>query len=229
VNSATVATKTFSSSFLPSMASTTVFTNTTLDEIVGITGNLAGAWVGGDEVPYHFTNGTYPGGKRWATVQIQVTDSTYAKTVKVLLTQSGSNVDASVLYAKYANRAYTGVNFDSLIHATAVPIATSAGSPGYGVNSLTITTEVTTGTAAFTDPSGRTLTYSAPATSTGGGSVTINPSTGAFTYVPTTAQRQSATTSTTDTFTVTATNGAGRTATQTITVYVKGSPASETA
>jgi VCBS repeat-containing protein len=121
------------------------------------------------------------------------------------------------------------VNFDSLIHATAVPIATSAGSPGYGVNSLTITTEVTTGTAAFTDPSGRTLTYSAPATSTGGGSVTINPSTGAFTYVPTTAQRQSATTSTTDTFTVTATNGAGRTATQTITVYVKGSPASETA
>jgi hypothetical protein len=131
VNSATVATKTFSSSFLPSMASTTVFTNTTLDEIVGITGNLAGAWVGGDEVPYHFTNGTYPGGKRWATVQIQVTDSTYAKTVKVLLTQSGSNVDASVLYAKYANRAYTGVNFDSLIHATAVPIATPARSPTF--------------------------------------------------------------------------------------------------
>ncbi|MBU3751434.1 MAG: hypothetical protein FGM52_13505, partial [Mycobacterium sp.] len=56
-------------------------------------------------------------------------------------------------------------------------------------------------------------------TSTGGGKVTINSTTGAFTYVPTTAQRQSAGTTPTDTFTVTASNGV-RTATQTITVPV---------
>ncbi len=78
-----------------------------------------------------------------------------------------------------------------------------------------------TGTAGFTDTAGRTLTnYSVTPTATGGGTVSINPKTGEFTYTPTNAQRQAAiTTDTTDTFTVTASNGV-RTATQTITVTI---------
>ena len=71
-------------------------------------------------------------------------------------------------------------------------------------------TGAVTGTAAFTDPAGRTLSYSAPTTSTGGGTVSINTTTGAYTYTPTQAQRQAATGTTTDTFTVTANNGVHR-------------------
>lgn len=216
VNSPTVGSATFSSRYLPANPTTsTVFTATTLNEVIGITGRLGGAWVAsGVATPYYYTNnGTT------ATVQLQYLDSTFVKVVKVRLTQSGSNVVATVLYAKYAASSSLGANFDSLSGATAVPIATSASSAGYGVSQLTITTKVVTGSAAFTDTAGRTLTYSAPATSTGGGKVTINPNTGAFIYVPTQAQRQAATDSTTDTFAVTVNNGV-RTATQTITVPV---------
>ena len=69
---------------------------------------------------------------------------------------------------------------------------------------------VVTGAAVFTDPGGRTLHYSAPATSTGGGAVSINTTTGAFTFTPSAAQQQAAAlagTDSTDSFTVTATNG----------------------
>ena len=80
------------------------------------------------------------------------------------------------------------------------------------------------GAAVFTDPAGRPLTYSAPATSTGGASVSIDPSTGAYTYTPTTAQRQAATPGATfDSFDVTASNGVNS-ATETVTVVYPGAP-----
>ena len=81
------------------------------------------------------------------------------------------------------------------------------------------TTGVVTGIAKFTEPVGRSLTYSAPSTSSGGGAVNINASTGDFTYTPTQSQRQAANQSTTDTFTVTASNGV-RSTTQTVSVPV---------
>jgi len=84
-------------------------------------------------------------------------------------------------------------------------------------------TGVVTGTASFTDPFGRTLTYSAPATSTGGAAISINASTGAFTYTPSGVQRLAATLATTDTFSITAANGA-YTATQTVTAHVSPAP-----
>jgi VCBS repeat-containing protein len=78
------------------------------------------------------------------------------------------------------------------------------------------------GGAAFTDTAGRTLSYTAPTTSTGGGTVTVNAASGAYTYTPTPTQRQTATATTTDTFTITANNGV-RSATATITVPVSAS------
>ena len=220
VGNPTVSTTTYNSSFLAaSPGTTTVLTNTSLSSVVRVSsGYMQGAWVAGIANPYFFTNnGTT------ATVQLQRPfDGTYTKMTKVQLTQSGSNVVAQVLYSKYVTGRYEGSNFDTLGGTTAAPIATSGGSAGYGVSSLTMTTDVTTGSASFTDTTGRALTYSSPATSTGGGVVSINATTGAFTYSPSAAQYGSATSSTTDTFTVTATNGAGRAATQTITVYVKG-------
>jgi VCBS repeat-containing protein len=92
-----------------------------------------------------------------------------------------------------------------------------AGTPTVGIPD--ITTGALSGNAEFTDPGGRTLTYSAPATSTGGATVAINATTGVYTYTPTVAQRQAATAATTDTFTVAADNGIV-TATETVTVHV---------
>jgi len=89
-------------------------------------------------------------------------------------------------------------------------------------------TAVVRGTSKFEDESGRTLTYSTPATTSGGGAVTIDPATGNFVYTPTKAQRQAAGLATTDTFTVTADNGV-RTSTQLITVAVDpGTPFANT-
>jgi hypothetical protein len=79
---------------------------------------------------------------------------------------------------------------------------------------------VATGTVAFTDTLARTLTYSTGGFSTGGGAVSVNSATGAFTYTPTRNQRLTSA-GNTDTFTITASNGVN-TATKTVTVSVKG-------
>ncbi|WP_051053438.1 Ig-like domain-containing protein [Mycolicibacterium chubuense] len=71
---------------------------------------------------------------------------------------------------------------------------------------------VVTGTVTSADADGDTRTYSGPATSAKGGTVTLNPTTGAFTYTPTAAAREQATQSPgvdTDTFTVTVSDGHG--------------------
>jgi VCBS repeat-containing protein len=107
-----------------------------------------------------------------------------------------------------------------------VTVAVDPGIPVAGIATVggpSSSTGVVSGSAAFTDTAGRTLSYTASTTSTGGGTVTVNAATGAYTYTPTPTQRQTATATTTDTFTVTANNGV-RSATATITVPVSASP-----
>ena len=107
-----------------------------------------------------------------------------------------------------------------------ITVAVGAGTPVAGsptVGNPAIDTGAVTGSASFTDPAGRMLTFSATVTSNGGGTVSVDPVTGAFTYTPTQAQRQTATSNTTDTFTITASNGANSTD-QTITVAVAVPP-----
>lgn len=114
--------------------------------------------------------------------------------------------------------ASNGVN--STTRTISVPI--DPGTPVAGPtikNPADTNTGAVTGTAIVTDTAGRTLTYTAPATSTRGGTVSIDTTTGAFIYTPTTTQRRTATNTTTDTFTITATNGI-RTITQKFTVAV---------
>jgi YVTN family beta-propeller protein/VCBS repeat-containing protein len=67
---------------------------------------------------------------------------------------------------------------------------------------------VVTGTVSATDADRDTLSFSAPA-NTAKGAVSINASTGAFTYTPTLPARQTATAATTDRFGVTVTDGYG--------------------
>lgn len=78
-----------------------------------------------------------------------------------------------------------------------------------GLSKATVTngTGVVLGSAAFTDPAGRALTYDTTGTSAGGGTVSIDAATGAFTFTPTAAQRLFATANTTDTFIIVAYNG----------------------
>lgn len=89
-------------------------------------------------------------------------------------------------------------------------------------------TGAVTGIAVFSDTAGRALDYRSAATSSGGGSVAVDALSGAWTYLPTRAQREAATDSSTDSFVVTADNGV-RTATQTVVVAVEPAPTVESA
>jgi len=98
-----------------------------------------------------------------------------------------------------------------------------------GTNAADPTTGAVTGTLTGTDPDGNPLTY---ALSTGPtkGAVTLNTTTGGFTYTPTAGARNQAAADgagldlTTDTFTITTTDGYGGATTTTITVTIDPSP-----
>jgi len=147
---------------------------------------------------------------------------TYTPTKAQRLAATTSTTDTfTVIASNGVNTATQNIT----VPVSAIIDTPTAGQPTISLGSVTQSYtgnigDVVTGNAGFTDAAGRALTYSAPATSTGGGTVTID-SFGNFTYTPTTAQRKAAgvNTRTTDTFTVTANNGVN-TASQTITVPV---------
>ena len=106
-----------------------------------------------------------------------------------------------------------------------------SGTPVVGVpNALT---GVVTGSVSATDADGDTLTYSAPA-STAKGAIIINAGTGAFTYTPTVAARNTAAApgataaDRADGFTVTVVDGRGGTASTAVTVAVSPTPDAST-
>ncbi|MCV7252575.1 hypothetical protein H7J86_10415 [Mycobacterium hackensackense] len=116
--------------------------------------------------------------------------------------------------------------------------ATDNHSPTLGtptVGTPNATTGVVTGSVKGADADKDTLTYSAPAISTKGGTVVVNATTGAFTYTPTVAIRHAAavtgatTADKTDTFTITVSDGFGGTADKLVTVAVKPINAAPTA
>ena len=94
-------------------------------------------------------------------------------------------------------------------------------------------TGVVTGIVSAADADGDTLTYSAPAT-TAKGAIIINAGTGAFTYTPTVAARNTAATpgataaDRADGFTVTVVDGRGGTASTAVTVAVSPTPDAST-
>jgi len=107
----------------------------------------------------------------------------------------------------------------SISPSNSVPVTTSTtGSPNSS-------TGVVTGSVTATDANSDPLTYSGSAT-TAKGSVTVNASTGAFTYTPTATARHAAakigaiSTAKTDTFTVTVSDGYGGTVPVAVTVSI---------
>jgi VCBS repeat-containing protein len=137
---------------------------------------------------------------------------TYTPTAAQRKAATGTTTDTFTVTASIGANQATETVTVPVDAGTPVALAPTAGAPNNSTGAIN-------GTARFTTPAGRTLTYSAPAISTGGATVVINAGTGAFTYTPTTAQRQTATATTTDTFTVTVTNGVYSTS-ETVTVPV---------
>lgn len=122
---------------------------------------------------------------------------------------------------------FTVTAHDGLLKSTvSVTVPVDAGTPVARIPTTTDPapqpgTGIVTGAAVFTDPAGRTLTYAGPAggTSAGGGAVTVDATTGEYTFTPTSAQRFQSTINT-DIFTVTASNGVHATS-QTVTVPIQ--------
>ena len=113
----------------------------------------------------------------------------------------------------FTNHTYTDGLGSNNLYGVYVSGSTVYAATTGGLSKATVSegTGLVTGSAVFNDPVGRTLIYTTPGTSTGGGTVTVNASTGAFEFIPTAAQRLAATGSTTDTFTITASNGVNTT------------------
>jgi fibronectin-binding autotransporter adhesin len=115
-----------------SASPTTVATGVNLADLSSAGGVIAGNWITSptNASGYQFTNdGTT------ATYQLQFYDgNSFTKVTKVQLSQSGGNIVASQVYAKYKTGNFVGQNFDSLTVDGSPPI----GQDGYGVSSTTL-------------------------------------------------------------------------------------------
>jgi autotransporter-associated beta strand protein len=120
--------------FLP-VSPSALFTNAFLAECTGISGRLGGAAItsgSADAVPHHFRNDGAT-----VTVQLQAYNGGHTKCVKVEFTQSGMNIAARVVYAKYIlNENALGFDFDT--GGTSQTIATSGTASGYGAAETTL-------------------------------------------------------------------------------------------
>jgi autotransporter-associated beta strand protein len=129
------ATSTYSG-YLTSTA-TTIFTGTTLVDVVSTSGLMGGAFVGGGGGNYLGSQGyLLSNNGTTATYQLRILDGGFTKSVKVELTQVGADIQGRVVYARYINGSNLNNNFDSTFLAGT--IATSNGSAGYGTPSTTL-------------------------------------------------------------------------------------------
>ncbi|MCL4207729.1 MAG: autotransporter-associated beta strand repeat-containing protein, partial [Pirellulaceae bacterium] len=130
----------YNASYIPaSPATATVLANASVANIRGVAGGiLSGGYVSPKDAPataYNFShNGTT------ATFALAVLQGEYTKAVKIQLTNSGGNVVARAIGAKYwsGNVLSDSFNYDTTSGATPQSVATSDGSPGYGCKSLTL-------------------------------------------------------------------------------------------
>ena len=105
-----------------------------LADCVGAGGMMGGAWISPTQYPahaYHFTNRSSN-----ATYQLQALHNNITKCVKIELTQSGSDIAARAVYAKYANGNQLGFDFDS--GGNSGTVATSYITDGYGAVKTTL-------------------------------------------------------------------------------------------
>ncbi|MEZ0054223.1 VCBS repeat-containing protein [Mycobacterium sp. MAA66] len=199
--------------------STPVATNINENTATGVvTGTLSSTSPDGTAISYHVVTSTIGG-----SLSVNSTTGTFTYTPTAAYRQNANlGVITTDTFTVTASNASGGTSLSGFITVPVSPASndTPSSPTAINVNANPVTGAVT-GTISSTDPAGSTLTYSA--TQPVQGSITVNSTTGAFTYTPTALARSTANLGviTTDTFSVTATNTAGYSATSLITVPVE--------
>lgn len=108
-----------------------VATGISLAGVTNAGGLMSGAWINILPVAntFHFSNDGNS-----ASFQLQFYDGTYTKVAKIVLAQSGADIVASQVYAKYKAGNQLGQNFDTIASSSNAPL----GSSGYGVSAVTL-------------------------------------------------------------------------------------------
>ena len=201
-----------------------------------VTGSVGATDADGDPLTYSTPASTAKGG---VTINAGTGVFTYTPTVAARNTAAAPGATAADLYDAFtvtmidgyggtATAAITVAISPAVAPANRAPVVST---PVVGVPNAT--TGVVIGSVSATDPDGDTLSYSAPTTTAKGG-VSINASTGAFTYTPTVAARNTAAApgataaDRADAFIVTVVDGRGGTASTAVTVAVSPTPDAST-
>ena len=201
-----------------------------------VTGSVGATDADGDPLTYSTPASTAKGG---VTINAGTGVFTYTPTVAARNTAAapgatpadradGFTVTVIDGHGGTATAAITVAISPAVAPANRAPVVST---PVVGVPNAT--TGVVNGSVSATDPDGDTLSYSAP-TPTAKGGVSINASTGAFTYTPTVAARNTAAApgataaDRADAFTVTVVDGRGGTASTAVTVAVSPTPDAST-
>ncbi|MUL78765.1 Ig-like domain-containing protein [Mycolicibacterium sp. CBMA 226] len=203
----------------------------TPDPVTGaVTGTLGFIDAEGDPLSYSVTTAPTKG-----TVILDTTGGyKYTPTAASSSSSSGAGAGKTQFdtFTVTANDAHGGTTPET-VTVPVLPAVVAADVPVVGPTPFTITnhsttTGVVTGTVAVTDPQGKTLTYTA-GTTPANGTVTVNATTGAWTYTPSTfalAQAYNAGGTGADAFTITATNPSNGSATVAVTTPVSVTAAS---
>ena len=188
-----------------------------------VRGVVTGTDPDGDALRYSAPANTLRG-----TVSIDPVSGAFTYTASAAARESGT--DLSDTFTVTVNDGHGGIATVAVtvaIDPNRTPTAVVA------VDSPDPATAVVTGTVTGSDPDGDVVRYSAPA-GPAKGTVSVNPTTGAFVYTPTAAARHAATADgagladRTDSFTVAVSDGRGGIATVAVTVDVIGSNAAPT-
>jgi YVTN family beta-propeller protein/VCBS repeat-containing protein len=181
-----------------------------------VSGSLSATDADGDSLSYSGTTTTSQG-----SVSVATNGSfTYTPTVTARNTATANTTDAFTLTVSDGYGGVAAVPVTVKVSPNRPPISTvTVGIPN-------ITTGVVTGSVKSADPDNDSLSYSAPA-STAKGAVSIDSSTGAFTFTPTTVARHTAAaplatkSDKSDTFTMTISDGRGGTEEIPVTVAIR--------
>jgi VCBS repeat-containing protein len=197
-----------------------------------VNGSVSATDVDGDTLTYSAPASTAKGA---ITINASTGAFTYAPTVAARNTAAAPGAtpaDRADGFTVTVIDGHGGTATAAITVAISPAVAPANRSPVLGVPSVGVpntTTGVVSGSVSATDPDGDTLTYSAPTTTAKGG-VIINAGTGAFTYTPTVAARNTAAApgataaDRADAFTVTVVDGRGGTASTAVTVAVSPTP-----
>lgn len=134
LKTATAKSRTYNQYLTPSAV--VIVTNQSLALCKSATAVLGGLSISGGSAAASAYHLTHDGAT--ATLQLQALNDTYIKCVGVELTQTGADIAARVIYAKYISASGASLGFDFDEGGSTHNIATSPSTDGYGVSQITL-------------------------------------------------------------------------------------------